>query len=268
MSNKDPSGSSKAVALLRPAVLVAMLGFAWVFLRAQPAQDSARVRANLPTLGAHTLLGQEDDNAVSPAMTSAITTQESGSSFLIFSAGYASNNDPPRDSKSNTWKQLGDAAVYRGYDNQFDVKAYLALDGKGGSNHVVTIDKPGTAIGELTLPFIEIRNADVLKDVSVNYPAAGSALTSGTVTTTGPATLVAVWWGDAPSKDNSADPGDGFKVVERFTKLPPDSAVQCVVAYKDVDGAGTYQVTWRNSPVQGAPLWLLAFQSSGAAPGR
>lgn len=265
LDDASDSRKNQPVALLRPAVFVAMLGFAWAFLREQPSVDADRVRASLPTLGAHTLLGQEDDNAVSPAITSAITTQATGSSFLIFSAGYASNNEPPTDNKSNTWKPLGEPAIYRGYDERFDVKAYVALNGKGGANHTISIVKNGTAIGELTLPFIEIRNADVLQDVARNYPPAGTTLTSEAVTTTGPATLIAVWWGDAPSKDNSAEPRDGFKVIERFTKLPPDSAVQCVVAYKDVDAAGTYSVRWTNSPPQGAPLWLLAFQSNREA---
>jgi len=106
--------------------------------------------------------------------------------------------------------------------------------------------------------------ADVLQDVAANYPPPGSTVTSDNVKTTGPATLIAVWWGDAPSKDNTAEPGDGFTVIESLVKLPEGSAVQCVVAYKEVDQAGTYNVTWTHTPEQSAPLWLFAFQSSAA----
>jgi len=96
-----------------------------------------------------------------------------------------------------------------------------------------------------------------------NYPPAGSTLTSGDVTTTGPATLVAFWWGDAGGLHHSAVPDDGFTIIENFVDLPPNSAVQCVVAWKQVATAGTYHVSWATSPAQGAPLWLFAFQSEG-----
>lgn len=253
-----------AAAWFRPATFAAMLIVGWAFLRAQPGPDPERLRTNLPLLGAHTLLGQEEGNGVSPAVTPAITTQVSGSSLIVFNAGYRSNSNPPADSKSNRWKQLGED-IYKGYDARFDVKAYVALAAKGGSNHTVSIVKDGNPVGEITLPFIEIRNADILQDVAHNYPATGATLTSDGVTTTGPATLVAVWWGDGAFKQNSAEPGNGFAVIESFVKLPENSAVQCVVAYKDVDRAGTYNVTWTNTPAQGAPLWLFAFQSSAAA---
>jgi hypothetical protein len=250
-----------AAAWFRPATLAALLIVGWAFLRAQSVPDPKRLQANLPLVGAHTLLGQEEGHGVSPAVTPAIRTQISGSSLVIFSAGYASNDNLPTDSKSNKWKQLGKAVVYKGYDNVFDVKAYVALSAKGGSNHTISIVKDGYAAGELTLPLIEIRNADILQDIVQSYADTGEVLTSGSVTTTGPATLVAVWWGDGPFKQNTAQPGNGFTVIESFVELPEDSAVQCVVAYKDVDAAGTYNVTWANTPPQGAPLWLFAFQS-------
>ena len=253
-----------AAAWFRPAAFTALLIVGWAFLRAQPAPDPERLRANLPLVGAHTLLGQEEANGVNPAVTPAITTQLSGSSLIVFNAGYRSNSNPPTDSKSNAWKQLG-SVVYNGYDGRFDVKAYLVLAAKGGSNHTISIVKNGNPIGELTLPFLEIRNAGILQDVAQNYPATAATLTSGNVTTTGPATLVAVWWGDGAFKQNTAEPGNGFTVIESFVTLPDNSAVQCVVAFKDVDRAGTYNVTWTNNPPQGAPLWLFAFQSSAAS---
>lgn len=249
---------------LGPLSLVALLAGGWAFLRAQDAPDASRLRAHLPTIGEHSLIGQEEGHGVSPIVAPALLTQQSGSALLAFNAGYASNDLPPKDTYGNRWKQLGGRVVYRGYDNRFDVKAYLAMPAKGGPGHTVSIEKTGNPAGELTLPFIEIRNADVLQDVAQNYPPLGPEITSGNVTTTGPATLIAVWWGDGPFKQNQAEPQDGFTVIERFVRLPEDSAVQCVVAYKDVDRAGTYHVTWTNAPPQSAPLWLFAFQSRGA----
>ena len=50
--------------------------------------------------------------------------------------------------------------------------------------------------------------------------------------------------------------------------LPPNSAVQCVVAVREVMTAGTYNVTWTETPDQGAPLWLFAFQQAAGGGGQ
>ena len=214
-----------------------------------------------PTLGAHTLLFHENQVGTSPAGTSPITTQTSGSSFLVFSAGYVSNSNAPTDNKSNTWTLLGSPIVYAGYGGAFDVKAYVALSGTGGTGHTVSIVKNGYVEGEITVPFIEIHNVDIVQDVATDYPT-GPQLTSGNVTTTGPALLLALWWGDGDGLTHTAVPDNGFTVIEQLLDLPPLSAVQCVVAYKQVNAAGTYNVTWTQAPDPGAPLWLIAFQSS------
>lgn len=219
--------------------------------------------ASASTLGSHTLLAHEDGNGPAIATTAPITTAANGSSLIAFSAGYTDNDQPPTDSRSNTWVQLGDAVFYRGYNDEFNVKAYLALHAAGGAAHSVTITKDHVPAGEITIPFIEIRQSGVLQSVAQNYPAAGTTLTSGSVTTSGPATLVAVWWGDATGLHHSALPDNGFTIIENFVDLPPNSAVQCVVAYRQVSAAGTYQVSWSTSPSQGAPLWLFAFQTEG-----
>ncbi len=240
----------------------------------------------VPELGAHTLLAQADGRGVSPAVSVPINTQPAGSSLLILNGGFASNTALPTDSYSNSWRQQGGRAIYDGYEGRFDVKAYVALSARGGQGHTASIVKGGNAAGEITMPFIEIRHADVLQDVARNYPEPGvverasgkfaralrrlgladpvttSSLTSGNVTTTGPATLIAVWWGDAFVYDMSAVPDNGFTVIDRFLHLPPESGVQCAVAARQVAKAGTYHVTWTGRPSQRAILWLFAFQSS------
>jgi len=213
------------------------------------------------SLGSHTLLAHEDGNGPSVATTAPIVTAASGSTLLVFSAGYTDNNLPPTDNYANAWTQLGVPVVYRGYNGEFDVTAYVVLQASGGAGHTVSIVKNNVPAGEVTVPFIEIRNAGALQSVAVNYPAASSSLTSGDVTTTGPATLIAVWWGDATGLHHSAIPDNGFSIIENFVDLPPNSAVQGVVAARQVNAAGTYNVTWATSPAQGAPLWLLAFQT-------
>lgn len=237
-----------------------------------------------PVLGAHTLLVQSDGKGSRVATSDPIDTQPSGSSLLALVGGFVSNAAAPSDSYGNHWEALGPAVTYHGYDGRFDAKAYVVRAAKGGPGHRVSVLKEGTAEGEITVPFIEIAHAGTLHDVAQNYPAPGRidrymnrlarawdgaddshiALRSGTVTTTGPATLVAVWWGDAPTLKMRAIPDNGFTIIEQLVDLPPNSAVQCVVAVKQVDAAGSYDVSWATSPAQGAILWLFAFQPSTA----
>jgi hypothetical protein len=229
------------------------------FVGADPESCSTPGAANA-ALGAHVLLWHEDGAGPPIATTPAITTQVSGSSLIAFSAGYASNTLGPTDNKDNLWQPLGAPVVYRGYNGVFNVKAYLANAARGGAGHTLSIVKNGAPSGEITVPFIEVRQSTALHAVAQNYPLAASVVTSGSVTTSGPATLVAVWWGDAGGLVHSAVPDNGFSIIENFVNLPPNSAVQCVVATRQVSAAGSWQVSWTQSPTQGAVLWLFAFQ--------
>jgi hypothetical protein len=221
-----------------------------------------------PVIGAHTLLAQGESLGTSPAVTDAVDTQP-GSTLLVMNGGYASNADTPTDNYGNHFKSLQRAVAYgNGYDS-FNVSSYIVIGAKGGQGHRVTVAKTREPKGEISLPFLEIRGG-VVKDIAQNYAPPALQLTSGKVTTTGPALLVAFWWGDGGVKRMTAEPGDGFAIVESFLKLPDESGVQCAVATRSVDAAGTYSVTWTGAPVQGAILWLVAFQAppgtQGVAP--
>ena len=273
-----PHARSTRADLLAMLLVVALP--AWATL-----DDVGSTMQHPTALGAHTMLNQSEGDGSSPAVTSAIHTQDGGSSLLVLVAGHADNDAEPTDSYANTWKRVGDAVTYNGYDGRFNARAYIAIGAHVGKRHTVQVLKAGSPNGEITIPFIEIVQAGKLQDVAQNYPTPGvtaraankltrawqgmtggpdttnTTLTSGTVTTTGPATLVAVWLGEAYIYNMSAVPGDGFKVIDSYLHLPPNSGVQCAVAIKQVDKAGTYSVTWNDSPAQGAILWLFAFQA-------
>ena len=210
-------------------------------------------------LGAHALVGQEDAVAEPVVRTPPLATAAHGSTLVAFLGGFASNAATPTDTYGNRWRALGAPAVYRGYDGRFDLRVFVAADARGGPAQVVRVAKPGEPAGESTLAVVEVRDAGRLLAASSAYPQAGFHLASATVRTDGPALLVAAWWGDAHGLRHVAEPGDGFEVIERFTRLPPNSAVQGVVAVRAVDRAGSYRVDWYNAPRQGAILSLLAF---------
>lgn len=272
---KDPGFFRTAVRRL-PAVIGILL-FSMGLAEAAPMQPvPERAPTDVPVLGSHALLVQPDGEGTSPAIAGPIDTRAAGSALLVLVGGYASNAALPSDTYANTWVQRGPSITYHGYEGRFDTRAYVALHARGGQDHRVILSKHGAPAGEITAPFVEIRNAGVLQDVASNYAVPGlmdrigrklsqgrseAALTSDSVTTTGPATLVAVWWGDAFVYKMTAVPDNGFRVIERFLQLPPQSGVQCAVAVRQVDRAGTWRVTWHGSPAQGAILWLFAFQA-------
>jgi len=42
--------------------------------------------------------------------------------------------------------------------------------------------------------------------------------------------------------------------------LDQGSLVQCAMAVKTVAAAGSYNLTWTATPIQGAQLWLIAIE--------
>jgi len=245
-------------ALLVALAVGLLLAFAWARAQRPISAESPPVPGRA-TLGVHTLVGQEEAYADPVARTRPMASAARGSSFVAFVAGHAPNHAGPTDNLGNQWQPFGAPVVYAGYDGRFDVRAYLALDARGGAEHVVEVAKPGVPAGELTLPVVEIRDGARLVDAAQVYAPPGSRLESGEVETDGPPLLVAFWFGDGRGLRHRAEPDGGFRVIERFTTLPENSAVQCVVAVRAVDRAGRWRVAWDTEPAQGAPLWLFAF---------
>jgi hypothetical protein len=213
-----------------------------------------------PSLGAHVFLAQGEGLGVSPATTPPVDTQAQGSLFLVFNAGYASNDSTPHDTYANRWGPLGQPQAYANYGHRFAVRAYVAANGKGGPAHGVSIEKRGEAKGELSLSFVEVRHASRVASFARTYAGEALQVVSGTVTVDGPATLLAFWWGDGGVKRMRVSPGDGFTLIDAFVQLPDESGVQGAVAWRQVTAAGSYRVHWTAAPVQGAALWLIALQ--------
>lgn len=231
---------------------IAVLALACAFAVVTAAADGPA-----PSLGAHVFLGQGEGLGVSPAVTPPVDTDPTGSVFIAFNAGYTSNGESPTDTYRNRWKSLGRPLTYAGYD-RFDVRGFVAVDGKGGPSHRVSIDKPSEPKGELSLPFVEVRHATRIQAFRQSYADAALVVASDTITVDGPATLLAFWWGDGGVKRMTATPGDGFTLIDSYLQLPDESGVQGAVAWRQVDQAGTYQVHWTVAPVQGAALWIIA----------
>ncbi len=220
-----------------------------------------------PTVGAHALAYFPSPAGYTPKLsTPARTTQTSGSTMLVWvGRQWLPNLTPemaPMDNQGNTYEMVGTPHSYAPkYPTSGEV-LFTSPSVAGSLAHVVSIPMPGWE--ENTLVMVEVKDGGVIQDVQSSVLLAPPH-TSPNVTTTGPATLVAVWTGDG-SVGNSSVPGDGFTTVEQLFLPAGTPYIQVAVATKDVSEAGTYNVTWAADPYQGAHLWLVAVQSSPATP--
>ncbi len=221
-----------------------------------------------PSLGAHAMnfyhLAMSNATSIT---TPSITTQPSGSTIVVaVGRGDSTLFALPTDNKGNSPYRLQGMHPYGPPFQASGTALYQFTSAIGGSGfQVSTTTGPDHVTGqndEITLAAIEVVNGTQIQQVwnlvvQQNPPI---PVTSASITTTGPATLIAFWFGDAfPGTPQSATPNNGFVVIDTNAQ-ETDSFVQCAVAAKNVTAAGTYNVTWTSTPVQGAQLWLVAVQ--------
>ena len=187
-------------------------------------------------------------------------TTSSGSMVLAcVGRGNVSMHVPPTDSRGNTFVQIGATHVYSLWPSS-GTALYGFAPLTAGSGYVVQVAKQST-YDETTMSVVEILNGNYLQDIKWSEASAGNPITSASVTTTGPALLVAWWWGDGDvNGDKTAVPNNGFSVIHSI--LAAGELVQCAVAVRQVSAAGTYNVTWTATPTQGAQLWIAAIQAA------
>ena len=216
--------------------------------------------ATKPAVGAHGLayFGY-GANQLTSIDSPALATAASGSTIIVSAGrGDLSAFTAPTDNKGNgPYAPVGEPHPYTLWSSS-GTAVYSFVGAVGGSGHVVSNE---TAAGdEITMAVVEVTGSTAIHDAQwVERLEGDGPITSGSVTTTGPATLVAFWWGDAGvDEDKVAVPNNGFTVLDSIGDA--GALVQCFVAAKEVDAPGTYDVTWDATPAQGAQLWLLAVQ--------
>lgn len=210
-----------------------------------------------PSVGAHAIVFQRQSSPQGKATLSTPGLSVTTGSTILVSQGRGELNAfvAPTDSRNNTYQQLGTAHPYTRYTSS-GTAVYAATNVQGGSGHIVNAATPPA--DEITMSAVEVKGTK-LRAFEWKEVQAGNPLTSPQVTTTGPATLVAWWWGDAGvDMDKTAKANNGFTVIDSV--LSAGALVQSAVAVKEVTAAGTYDVTWTATPVQGAQLWIVAIE--------
>jgi hypothetical protein len=216
-----------------------------------------------PSLGAH-LLAYFPCGGSGGLATAPMTTQNSGGTILVWVGrgrlrAFAAATTPT-DNKSNMYTMLGSVENYSPLWPDSGEALYVSPAAAGGAGHVITASMPEA--DEMSLAVIEIKGGGAVQDYKWKKVLSGQANTSLSVTTTGPATLIAIWAGDssgdARTGNVTAVPNNGFTTIDAqpYAKC----AVEAAIAAKDESAAGSYDVTWKATPTQGAHLWLIAVQ--------
>jgi hypothetical protein len=157
---------------------------------------------------------------------------------------------------NGAFPQLGASHTYTRWTSS-GTSLYGLVGARGGVGHVVTAANPGN--DEITLAVVELRQGSRITSQTWTEVLAGQPIRSLPVTTSGPAVLVAFWWGDADvDGQKTATPDSGFQLIESIGL--PGALVQAAVATRVVSSTGTYSVGWTSTPVQGAQLWLVAVE--------
>lgn len=225
---------------------------------APPPAPAPAPAPTAPALGAHALAFNRDGVTSSSLSASGMSTRPTGSTVLACVGRGLLAADTPTDNVGNAFVQLGVPHTYTLWPNS-GTALYACAQARGMAGHSVTVAKPKVT-DETTLSVVEITGGGIVRDVQWREVLSGQALTSASVTTTGPALLVAWWWGDAGvDLDKTAVPDNGFRVD---SVLASGALVQCAVAVRQVGAADTYNVTWASTPQQGAQLWLAAVQAA------
>jgi hypothetical protein len=255
----------------RRAVIAASTGILGTLLaRIQDAfggqRDGAGGDGTAPDLapGAHGSDFQLHHRGTSPSTVALGTTARSGSSLVVCQFGDLTKIHAPTDNKGNEFTLLLSSGYHAGAWKPFGMRMYAKTAAAGGPAHVVSMAKD-TATDESTLVAIEVKGGATIRDKSVVARAAAGAgmpSASGSIVTTGPALLLALWGGDGDVDltDQRATPEKGWTVIEsRF--LGRTAYIQAALAWKRVDTAGPQACTWLPAQRQGAILAMVAIQA-------
>lgn len=225
-------------------------------------RPASRARPRRLPLGGHGGDWDIQGSGTSP-QTVTINTQASGSSLIVVTLTDPGIYGTPTDNKSNTFSLLESSGYHGGLWAPFGMEVYGKANAAGGASHAISISK-SSASEESTLIVVEARGTTIQDTSVVTRAGAGDgvAYTSASVTTTGPALLIAVWGGDGgPALDSQqANPEAGWTSIQSLN-LPATAYIQAHCAVKYVPVAGTYTCDWTPVRDQGAILFLAAVQA-------
>jgi hypothetical protein len=210
-----------------------------------------------PTLRGHALAFQRMDGGLGRLQLAPLATSDDPSVLLVGvgRGDISAFNTAPAAIGGMRMDALEGPHVYARWPHS-GTATYFSLLQAGTPAPIVLAYTPPA--DEVTVAAVQVDGSRVQDHSWVEHTAAWR-ISSGTVTTTGPATLVAFWWGDAGVRyKKHALPDSGFKLLGGVLDSGP--LVQSAVAVKHVQRAGTYDMSWTAWPKQGGQVWLIAVE--------
>jgi hypothetical protein len=211
-------------------------------------------------IGNHAIVYEPFNSSHSTTIsTPAFDTQPTGSTMIVgigrgVGSAFTAQERTPTNNHGNSPYVIQGSEEHWSLYPQSSAAIYAFPSLAGGSGEVVSTMAPAT--DEITVMAVEVINATKVTSAFVEQRT--DPLTSMTVTTTGPAALIAYWWGDNDADMRTATPNNDFNVLDSI--LVQGELVEGAVAAKVVNAAGTYDVTWMATPPQGALLWIIAVE--------
>jgi hypothetical protein len=203
-----------------------------------------------------------------------MTTQTSNSVLLacVMRENWANDTSAPTSNKGGTFAIQGSAHFYAGFPSA--ASAVFALtNATGGAGHAISITWPAkSATGaEVSMVVIEIptgRSTSFVQATSFVEVAQSATETSASVTTTGPAMLVAFWLGAGGvitiGTEHPANPVAPFVRhlnADTSIAIHNNGYVQAKTASAFVAAPGTYTAQW-SGVAEPAQLYLVAIQEA------
>lgn len=185
--------------------------------------------------------------------TNALTTQASGSIFVVIAAGQAGISNTVTDSKSNSYG-LPILDLENGAGQ--GVKLWYKENGVGGASHTAT----NAGIGDGTLYFLELTGmlTSGALDQSDSNLDSTNVFTTDTITTTQAVeTIIAVASGIG---DYTA--GNGFTIIQEET----DGGLYwpSAVAVRDVTSINSYSATFTDAGANPTALIIVSFKAASS----
>lgn len=191
-----------------------------------------------------------------------------GATWIIGRGGKTGDQaTAPTDSRGNTFTLIDSVHEYDDWAG-YGSSAWICSGGTGGPGHQfqcnVTLDD------EHTFTVVEVVGDNlVVEDAAfkqIPNASAGGTHQSDPVTTAGPATLIAHWWGANPvgGGNHIVTANNGFVLIDSWGIDNANGYVQHYVFAKTVGVGGTYDITFTQSPAQGAQSLLIAVAEQSA----
>jgi hypothetical protein len=233
---------------------------AWLSCGAgQSAGDAGQSNDGGPAsrLGAHAIKVDAYGHGSSPLTTAAVTSQPSGSTFVVF-VGYHQPGSVT-DSKGNTYTAVGAPITFSSEAGSY-FAAFVCVSCTGGGGHTFSFNKAaGDFADEATLMAVEALGGPAV-DAFIASDSFANPIAAGPLTTTHAGdVLVLAALGNSFSSPDNYTPSAGFTLLDQDTNGTNSMAGADAIEVAGV--AGAYSGTLASSQTTasgGSAIFLIA----------